>query len=383
MPDIPSTQAKPTIICFSHLRWEFVWQRPQQLLSRAARDYNVVFVEEAIRAAVDEPVLKRLSPALSVTVLQLHVPLELPQDQVEGLLRLAIETTLAHRARPFVLWFYTPMALPLAVNLPASFAVYDCMDDLASFRGAAPDMRQREDELLKRVGLVITGGRSLFASRKDRHPHVRLFPSSVDTEHFGAARAAGADPGDQAPIATPRIGYFGVIDERLDMALIEGLATAEPNWHLVMLGPTVKIDPSTMPKRANIHWLGAKPYGQLPDYLRNWSAGFMPFALNEATRYISPTKTPEYLAAGLPLVSTPVPDVVSDYGDLVRFARDVPSFAATLQSAIGEYRVGWLAKVDTRLRLQSWDATWADIAALLSKGVSAGGEAAAELPFHV
>jgi glycosyltransferase involved in cell wall biosynthesis len=264
-----------------------------------------------------------------------------------------------------LLWFYTPMALPLAAGLHSDFAVYDCMDDLQSFAGAPPELARLEEALLQSVQLVLTGGRTLFRSRHGRHPSVHLFPSSIDAGHFAGARGPGHDPPDQARIPRPRIGFFGVIDERMDLGLVAGIARRRPDWNLVMLGPIAKIDPTSLPRPFNIHWLGPKDYMRLPDYMRHWDAGFMPFARNDATRHISPTKTPEFLAAGLPLVSTSIADVVHDYGHLVAFADDAERFVMALKTALSSRTQGWLARVDATLARSSWDRTWGDIAALI------------------
>ena len=355
---------RSAILCFSHLRWEFVWQRPQHLLSRAAAEYDVFFLEEAIRCPVELPFLKKIPVADGIEVLQLHVPLQMPELEVEALLKAAAQGAVSGRSR-VILWFYTPMALPWSDGLDAAFVVYDCMDDLAGFRGASPDMKRREHELMGFADLVLTGGVSLFEARRGRHHNLHLFPSSVDAAHFAKARQTSIEPHDQVKIPAPRIGYFGVIDERLDYSLIAKLAALKPEWQLVLLGPTAKIDASELPRASNIHWLGQKPYEELPDYLRGWSAGFMPFALNEATRYISPTKTPEFLAAGLPVVSTEIKDVERAYGDVVAIASDADGFADALDKAMRGSDAAWKSAVDTKLASQSWDRTWADIARLL------------------
>lgn len=359
------TGARKAILCFSHLRWEFVWQRPQHLLSRAAAQYDVFFLEEAVRESIELPFLKTFPAAQGIEVLQLHVPMQMPDAEVDSLLREAAQQAVS-RCPELILWFYTPMALPLAEGLDATFVVYDCMDDLAGFKGASPDMKRREQELFEFADLVLTGGHSLFEARRNRHPNVHLFPSSVDAAHFAQAKVVDCEPADQATIPRPRIGYFGVIDERLDYALIAALATLRPDWQLVFVGPTAKIDPADLPRPPNIHWLGQKPYAQLPRYMGGWTAGFMPFALNDATRYISPTKTPEFLAAGLPVVSTRIKDVERTYGDVVAIASDASGFANALQNAMLGADPGWATAVERKLALQSWDLTWSRIARLLA-----------------
>lgn len=356
---------RPTLLCFSHVRWDFVWQRPQQFLSRAARLYDVIFFEESTSGNVVEPSFTTRMPMPGVTVVHPLVPRSWPVDRVES--RLAEHAAgLVKQGIHLVVWFYTPMALPLARDLVPDFAVFDCMDDLASFQGAPEQMREREEDLLRQVQLVITGGRSLFESRRQRHDNVHLVPSGVDTRHFSRARFPGPDPGDQVDIARPRVGYFGVIDERIDFGLIAALASQRPGWQFVFIGPMVKIDAASYPRAANLHWLGMKPYTQLPDYLRSWTAGFMPFAMTEATRHINPAKTPEFLAAGLPVVSTPIADLRTVYKGLVQFASDAPSFGRELERLISRPdRRTWLSAVDRRLARRSWDRTWAGIQSLL------------------
>jgi UDP-galactopyranose mutase len=257
------------------------------------------------------------------------------------------------------------------------------MDELSAFRGAPPRMLELERALLARADLVFTGGRSLYEAKRGRHPRVSLFPSSIDAAHFAAARTTAAnadmaDPADQADIPRPRIGFFGVIDERMDTELVGALAAARPDWSFVMIGPVVKIDPAELPQLPNIHWLGSKTYTELPRYLAGWDAGFMPFARNESTRFISPTKTPEFLAGGLPVVSTPIVDVVRDWGPkgsgeagLVEIAADPVAFAAALQKVLERPQAAWLKQVDRRLAQTSWDQTWAEMDGMIDAAMRA------------
>jgi UDP-galactopyranose mutase len=252
------------------------------------------------------------------------------------------------------------MALPVAAGVRPSAVVYDCMDELSLFKGAPPVLLEREDELLRGADLVFTGGHSLWEAKRHRHPRVHAFPSSVDVQHFAAARTERADPADQAHLPGPRIGFFGVVDERMDLSLVEGIARARPNWQLVVIGPVVKIDEGALPRLPNIHWLGGKRYEELPAYLGGWDVAIMPFARNDATRFISPTKTPEYLAAGRPVVSTSIRDVVRPYGEqgLVRIADDVPGFVTAVEASLAAERGDWLTRVDAVLARTSWDTTF-------------------------
>jgi UDP-galactopyranose mutase len=261
------------------------------------------------------------------------------------------------------------MFVALAGQVAADAVVYDCMDELSAFRGAPPGMLEMERRLLARADLVFTGGRSLYEAKRDKHPAVHCLPSSIDARHFGQARRGLPAPAALAALPRPRIGFFGVVDERMDLDLVAGLAALRPGWSFCMIGPVAKIDPALLPRAPNIHWLGARDYRDLPAHLAQWDAGFMPFALNESTRFISPTKTPEFLAAGLPVVSTPVVDVVRDYGDpgLVEIARDAAGMAARIEAMLERPRGPWLARVDARLAAQSWDRSWARMDALLDE----------------
>ncbi|AMY11807.1 Putative teichuronic acid biosynthesis glycosyltransferase TuaH [Luteitalea pratensis] len=362
-----SGEAMSDLICFSHLRWHFVWQRPQHLLSRASQDRRVWFVEEP-QTAEGEPRLEivPVNPQLSVVTPQLPLRLD------EAAQRLALQGLMESwwRTRAFdmpLTWYYTPMAWAFSSTLPAGVVVYDCMDELSLFQGAPPALRALEQQLLARADLVFTGGRSLYEAKKHQHKSVHAFPSSVDVGHFAAARHwRGARPLDQDGVPRPRIGFFGVIDERLDIGLLRGLAAVRPDYHFVMLGPTAKVDPASLPSAPNVHYLGMKGYDELPAYLAGWDVAMLPFARNDATRFISPTKTPEYLAAGRPVVSTSIADVVEPYGErgFVRIADDPWTFARAIDNALADGPER-LQRVDTFLSTMSWDRTWQGMQALI------------------
>lgn len=358
------------LVCFSHLRWDFVHQRPQHLLTRAASDWQVIYVEEPKFEAGATPHLhSRIEPS----GVQVSIPI-LPdaegQCQALETLITRLLDSISHRTR--LGWYYTPMALEFTESIAWDACVYDCMDELTAFRNPPPGLAQNEERLLARVDVVFTGGMSLYEAKRDRHPSVYAFPSSVDSAHFGAARALRPDPQDQRAIPHPRIGYFGVIDERMDLGLVAEAAREVPDVQFVMLGPIVKIDAATIPRARNLHWLGGKAYSILPDYLSNWAAGWMPFALDETTRFISPTKTPEFLAAGLPLTSTAVPDVVRSYASagLVRIA-DRATIVGALRASLSMPDPLWCARVDRCLAGQSWDQTWAAMSVHLRQVMSA------------
>ena len=364
IPPAFSEQAK-VMMCFSHLRWGFVFQRPQHLLSRAARGFNVYFLEEPIFTDDDQPSrVGTYEISDSITVITPFMPNNQRLDAIEFQRKLVANIAVQHAGAEIMAWYYTPMALLFTDNLAASITVYDCMDDLSGFVGAPPEMAELERALMAKADVVFTGGRSLYKVKCGQHSNAHAFPSSVDRGHFAPARIQMAEqPSDQSSIAQPRIGYFGVIDERMDLGLVNALAELRPEWQFIMIGPVVKINPESLPRRDNLHWLGQKSYSELPAYLSGWDAGFMPFALNDATRFISPTKTPEFLAAGVPVVSTPIVDVVQTYGDtkLVGIASDPQEFAAALEAQMAADKTEWLGRVDEFLAPLSWDATWASM----------------------
>jgi UDP-galactopyranose mutase len=355
------------LICFSHLRWDFAFQRPNHLMSRAARDRRVFFVEEPIHEAVPAPFLRTRARG-GVTVVVPVLPHDLAEGRQTRVLAGLMDRLVASEGieRP-VVWFYTPMMLPWAGHLSAAVTVYDSMDYLAGFRDAPHGLLALEDELIARTDLLFSGGVSLHSRMADRHPDAHCFPSSVDVAHFDSARTAGDEPADLIGAGRPRLGYVGVIDERIDLPLIAGVAAARPDIQIVLIGPVVKIDPADVPVGPNIVSLGLKPYADLPAYLGALDIGWMPFAHNEATRFISPTKTPEYLAAGLPVISTAINDVVEPYGreGLVTIADTV----AETTGAITELLAGRgpsRARVDAYLSRGSWDRTWAAMDALIA-----------------
>ena len=367
------------VVCFSHLRWDFVFQRPQQLMTRLARHNRVTFWEEPVlRAGLAEPRLAiRACPESGVAVVQPELPEELAGEQALAALRGLLDGFLAPAGEEaLVAWYYTPMMLPFSAHLRPACTVYDCMDELANFRFAPPELLPLEAQLLARADLVFTGGYSLYEAKRDRHHAVYPFPSSVDRAHFDRARHGLADPEDQRALPRPRLGFYGVIDERMDLALLAEVADARPGWSLVMVGPVVKIDEADLPRRANIHYLGGKSYAELPAYLSGWDVALMPFAINLSTRFISPTKTPEYLAAGRPVVSTPICDVIRHYGEIqgVAIAGTAADFVAACDTALKLARQGvaWLAEADALLEQTDWDQTAGRMWALISRLLVAG-----------
>jgi UDP-galactopyranose mutase len=370
------------LICLSHLRWDFVYQRPQHLLTRCARDRRVFFFEEPIygQGPLRLDVSKREE---NLYVVVPHLPEGLLSEiAVEAIQQALVERLISEQAiTDYALWYYTPMAVGWTRHLNPVAVVYDCMDELSAFKFAPRSLRDREAELLRRADVVFTGGQSLYEAKRDKHPNIHAFPSSIDRAHFAQARELTEEPADQASIPHPRMGFFGVLDERFDAALLEGVADARPDWQLVIIGPVVKISEDDLPRRPNIHYLGGKSYQELPAYLAGWDVAALFFARNEHTRFISPTKTPEYLAAGKPVVSTSIRDVVRPYGELglVQIADDVAEFVKAASAAGMDDHAEdeqWLSRVDGFLATNSWDETWARMAAHIGEAVSATRRAA-------
>jgi len=349
------------LVCFCHLRWGFVFQRPNHLLSRFSKHQRVFFIEEPIfYDGEDKLQIENYNENLFVVTP--HMKGGLPEEEVHKRQRKFINNLFTNmNIEKYFSWYYTPMALPFTDHLTPELVVYDCMDELSAFKFAPPQLTILEKDLLKKADVVFTGGQSIYEAKKDTHHNIHAFPSSIDKHHFGQARKIKEDPADQKNIPHPRFGFFGVIDERFDIELIDAVAKARPEWQFVLLGPVVKIDPATLPKYDNIHYLGGKKYDELPNYIAGWDIAMVAFAMNESTKFISPTKTPEYLAAGKPVISTPIRDVVRPYGDdkLVHIVSNADEFIKAAEKELGKKRnTSWLKKVDDFLLYNSWDRTW-------------------------
>jgi glycosyltransferase involved in cell wall biosynthesis len=363
-----------TLICFSHLRWNFVFQRPQQLMSRFARDMAVIYWEEPIEIGPKETAflqVREAADAPNVRVVVPHLPQGMPDAAREAALERLLDAHLAMVRGTLIAWYYTPMMLTFSRDIDADVTVFDAMDELSKFKFAPAHLLELEQELIDKADVVFTGGSSLYEAKKDRHANVHCFPSSVDRTHFCKARARQFDPSDQEDLPKPRLGFYGVIDERFDTALLDRVAAMRPGWSFVMVGPVVKISEEDLPRRPNIHYLGGKTYEQLPAYLSGWDVALMPFAMNESTQFISPTKTPEYLAGGRPVVTTPIRDVVRHYGHLagVKIASSPEEFVAACEAALELSRNpegGWLAEADLMLSATSWDTVQARMGGLIA-----------------
>jgi glycosyltransferase involved in cell wall biosynthesis len=350
------------IICFSHLRWNFVYQRPQHLLGRLSDHFRIFFYEEPIWVdATSKGYFKSEITNENIYVITPHLPNGISQEQVIQIQR-GLVNQIVHdfSIQEFIAWFYSPMMIDILPEPQADLVVYDCMDELSAFKNAPAALILKEAELFKIADIVFTGGKSLFEAKRDRHNNVHLFPSSIDKQHFKQARTAIEAPADQKNIPCPRVGFFGVIDERMDTHLLDKIAQLRPDWSFVIIGPIVKIDPAILPQRSNIFYLGSKSYDELPEYLGGWEVAMMPFALNESTRFISPTKTPEFLAAGRPVVSTSIADVVSTYANegLVLIADNAHDFVTAIEQArLLARQERWQQIADKVLDKGSWDVT--------------------------
>lgn len=355
------------VVCLSHLRWDFVYQRPQHLMSRFARNGRVFYFEEPV--FVDEETYLQTSRRgenvlVCIPFINHSEAFEAAEIQ-RGMLDELIN---GEKIENFVLWFYTPMAMDFAGHLKPLATVFDCMDELSAFKFAPPSLLENEQKLLEKADLVFTGGQSLFEAKKDKHERVFAFPSSIDVKHFAAARNGVPEPSDQAVIPHPKLGFAGVIDERMDTHLLAEMADLRPDWQFVMVGPVVKIEEKDLPRRSNIHYLGGKKYDDLPGYISGWDVALMPFAMNESTRFISPTKTPEYLAAGKCTISAPIRDVVRPYGEngLVAIASTAEEFINQAEKILERGNSDeWQEKADKFLAQNSWDATFGEMEKLI------------------
>lgn len=360
------------LICFSHIRWNFVYQRPQHLLNRYALNNRVFIVEEPVfEANTDFYEIEKADEATNLWVIVLHVSKETSEEKRNHTLKALLDSCMySNNINDYILWYYSPMALPYSDHLDPRLIVYDCMDELSAFKSAPPRLKELEVELLERADLVFTGGYSLYEAKKHLHKNIHPFPSSIDKSHFVKARIFKEDPEDQASVPHPRFGFYGVIDERFDIALLDELSSLRPDWHFMLVGPVIKINPDSLPIKDNIHYLGRKEYKELPDYLAGWDVAILPFAKNESTQFISPTKTPEYLSGGKPVISTSIADVVKPYGKLglVKIADTAEEFIKAAEEIFtNKNKAQHNKKVDEFLSHISWNKTWSEMTRLMDE----------------
>ena len=365
------------LVVFSHVRWDFVHGRAQQILSRLARRYRVLFVEEPKYASGD-PRGALCAPRTGVTVLTPHTPLTAPgfhDDQIPLLQKLVGQALAREGFRDYGAWLYTPMALPLLQKLSPRIVVYDCMDELTAFRAAPRQLVQRENALMRIANVVFAAGPSLFDARRARHPNVHLFPGSVDRAHF----ARGADASSTHPairaLSRPRLGYVGVLDERVDFVLLRAMAERRPEWEICLVGPVCDVDPALLPRLPNVHHLGSLPYADLPAFLAGLDVALLPFVGGDATRFMSPTAALEYMAAERPIVATPVGDVKRLYGHVVRLGDGIDAFVGACDAALVEPAASRFARIAEMRRVvaaTSWDDTAREMARLIEEAALRG-----------
>lgn len=349
------------LLCFSHLKWNFVYQRPQHIMSRFTKKFRVFYIEEPCFHTKPDSYIITKSENVNVVKFLLN---EAPGSaSLHHRQQLLLDRLMADRSViNYLCWYYTPMALKFSSHLCPQLTIYDCMDELSAFKFAPSELKQLEISLFKRAQLVFTGGHSLYEAKKHLHHNIYPFPSSIDRVHFAKGKNLLAQPSDQANVKGKKIGFYGVIDERFDIELVKQVATMRPDWQLMLIGPVVKIDENTLPRLQNIHYLGAKTYNDLPVYLSGWDIAMIPFAKNKSTQFISPTKTPEYLAAGKPVISTSITDVVNPYGinNLVHIADTPEEFVAAAEKEFSitttSYNA-WLEHTEEFLSTMSWDIT--------------------------
>lgn len=353
------------LLCFSHLSWNFVYQRPQHLLTRFSKFYQVFYFEEP-KIGDSDRYLVNIQDGVSIVELFVSGHDDTTNERIQDLINQVLKE---YDIENYINWYYTPMALQFTDHLNPEKIIYDSMDELSAFRFAPPHLLELEDRLFKIADVVFTGGNSLYEAKKNRHHNIHAMPSSIDKAHFGKARKIQHEPEDQMQIGFPRLGFFGVVDERFDIELLREVSAQRPDWQFVIIGPVVKINPDDLPQAHNIHYLGPKTYTELPQYIAQWDIALILFALNESTEFISPTKTPEYLAAGKPVISTPIKDVVQPYGNagLVQIVDDADSFIAAATKILDNTeKEHWLSMVDHFLENDSWDHTFNRMNALIN-----------------
>ena len=347
------------LVVFSHLRWKFVYQRPQHLVTRLARYHKVLYVEEPLSVLNGNYGTSNVfEPIENVIVIQPHINSIKDTSTLTG-----IVSSMASRYldRPYVIWTYSPAFIDIISSLHSQAIIYDCMDELSAFKGADLSLKIQERQLFQIADMVFTGGKSLYEAKKPHHPETHLFPSSVDHHHFvSALKAETLIPPDIKRLAKPVIGYYGVIDERLDYDLIYEVSRLLPDYSFVFVGPIAKIDQTELPQAKNIHYLGEKHYSQLPGYLKAFDIAMMPFNQGESTRYISPTKTLEFMAARKTIVSTPIPDIQAQYHDVIALGTGAVEFADQINNLLNEStknRALRLRNEQQFIRATSWDKT--------------------------
>ena len=370
------------IIVHSHLGWDWVWQRPQQFLSRFSQRHQILFVEGPVpseEVSEPEPELREVAEFPNITIMRMKMPLSRWTDGawVDKARRRLVQELLAGplglRFQDAIQWFYDPMAVTaFAGQMDEQAIVFDCMDQLSQFRGAPKELIRRERELLNMADVVFAGGPKIGRDKIKYNPNTHSYGCGVDVKHFGKARLASTEvPADVAGLTGPVFGFFGVVDERMDYALVAALADAHPQGHVVIVGPMTKVDPTLIPQRPNLHWLGGRDYALLPAYVKKFDVCLMPFALNEATEYINPTKALEYMATGKPIVSTPVEDVVLQFTGAVKISRDSADFVALCSEAAAKPDAACIKRGKELAQRNSWESIVAAMEGHIADAIAA------------
>jgi beta-glucosidase/6-phospho-beta-glucosidase/beta-galactosidase/glycosyltransferase involved in cell wall biosynthesis len=377
------------IVVFSHLRWGFVWQRPQQFLSRFARVHQVLFMEEPQFDLVEgsQPHLKMHRVMPNVTVACPHVPNSYNRNPaLPELLRKFTRQAMADANTDGafdcpLLWYYSPMDAAWSLgHFENRGIIYDCMDELSQFTGAPKALISNEARLMEHADVIFTGGYELWLRKKQRE-NVHFFGCGVEFNHFAQAQDEYTTiPPDIDFMARPILGWFGVIDERVDYGMVGEMARLRPEWSFAMVGPVVKVDPNLLPHSPNLYWLGQRDYTVLPNYCRAFDICMMPFSINAATQYINPTKTLEYFATGRPVISTPVTDVVRQFSDLVEIVKTTDEFLAAAERLLQQPDQERIARGIEKARASSWESTVKAMREIIGKAIADPGRRSSRKP---
>lgn len=357
------------LIVFSHFRWNFIFQRPQHILSRQSKHRRVYYFEDPLYGLTEEPKIQVKETSENVLIVTPYLPSRTdPQRTNQILTRLIDELIYDEEILDFSLWYYDPLALGFSRHLLPQNIIFDCMDELFSHNQPNSELlKELETELIYKSDLIFMNGHTLYQSKKHLHKNIHFLPSSIDLHHFSQARHRLTEPDDQVYIPHPRIGFYGVIDQRVDLELIQKIAEQRPSYQFIIVGPIINIDSKRLPLQNNIHFLGKKDYDTLPLYIAGWDCTIMPYYLNEYTQYTSPAKTLELLAAGKPIVSTPLPDIIYPYQKekIVHTADTPENFIAKIDLAMNEKTdPSWIDRVESYLEDNNWDSIFNRMAEL-------------------
>lgn len=361
----------PLTLSFSQVPWDEVWQRPQEYACLTAYRGAVVFlapvqVHEWIgrigrRWRPFQMILGDWVPfpmaVLSPLVFSGHFKSRFVFDLNTALMAWATAPWVADTPAARIVT-NTPLGLPTLERLgllPTTRFAYDVIDDFAAFQWAPPWTRALDDRLMREAAVVITGTDTLARERRAVRPDVVFVPLGVDAARFGIDPAP-ATPPELVGVTGPVIGYVGSISERLDLDLLDRLGREFPEAIVAMVGP-VHLPAGSLPRGSgNFRWFGLRRSEELPAFVRRFSVALIPFRLNEATRRLNPVKALEYLAAGVPVVSTAIPDVVTLYSDVIAVADDANGFVAAVRSAIDSPDAERIKVGRERASGQTWQA---------------------------